>query len=78
LNHEVSELIWVPLGDLETNRYASSIEYRHGKKLLTFPAWDIDGRIVWGLTYRILRQLLDAIYRPEAGSVPLVLPGPTV
>lgn len=74
LNEEVAELVWVALGDLETNRYASHHEHLHDNQRFRFPAWNIDGRVVWGLTFRILQLVLDAMYRPRPGMDPLIVP----
>jgi 8-oxo-dGTP pyrophosphatase MutT (NUDIX family) len=59
LNHEVAELIWVPLGDLAGESLVTTFEYERTGDVLSFPAWNIDGRVVWGLTHRVLSQLLD-------------------
>ncbi|HEY4157851.1 MAG TPA: CoA pyrophosphatase [Polyangiaceae bacterium] len=57
LNHEVSAAIWVPLAPLARGEHRA--EYVFKDKI--FPAWDIDGRIVWGFTYRVLAELLSAL-----------------
>ncbi len=59
LNHEVAELLWVPLEELQSGLYLSEFRYESARGARTFPAWDIRGRIVWGLTHRILSTLLE-------------------
>ncbi len=64
-NEEAQEVFWFPLehavsGDLDGEHEVE----RHG---LTYhhPCWNFDGRVIWGLTYRILRHLL------RVGGAPL-------
>jgi 8-oxo-dGTP pyrophosphatase MutT (NUDIX family) len=54
---EVAEAIWVPLDPLMHGRLLTTLEHdRDGQRTLS-PAHDVDGRIVWGLTYRMLESL---------------------
>lgn len=53
---EVAEALWTPLlplyrGDADTTR-----PYRWHGTQIDFPAYDVDGRVVWGLTYQMLRS----------------------
>jgi len=61
LNYEVDEALWAPLGPMMRGEVDSSIDYRRDGLDLTLPAFDVDGRIVWGLTYQMLRLLFDTI-----------------
>lgn len=55
---EVAELLWVPVGQLRDP--ASRTTYRYPPAGdLAFPAFDVGGRSVWGLTHRILSDFLD-------------------
>jgi 8-oxo-dGTP pyrophosphatase MutT (NUDIX family) len=64
-NHEVDEVVWVPLDSLlDGSRETSVVHERDGQRF-RFPAWDVNGQPVWGLTYRMLRSLLT---RLEEGS----------
>jgi 8-oxo-dGTP pyrophosphatase MutT (NUDIX family) len=59
---EVKRVIWTPLGHLLSPAAAATFEYvRPGAPQLTFPAFHVEGRLVWGLTYRILGDLLDRL-----------------
>lgn len=60
-NHEVEETLWADLGRLASGDIASIVRYRLDEEVLELPAWDVDGRIVWGLTYRMLQTLLDRV-----------------
>ncbi len=62
-NHEVEETIWVPLTPLTTSEYDSTKHYRYEGQDLELPAWDVQGRIVWGLTHRMLSALLEQLER---------------
>jgi 8-oxo-dGTP pyrophosphatase MutT (NUDIX family) len=54
---EVAEAIWVPLDPLLNGRLHTTFAHeRDGLRTLS-PAHDVDGRIVWGLTYRMLESL---------------------
>jgi 8-oxo-dGTP pyrophosphatase MutT (NUDIX family) len=61
-NHEVQEVIWTPLGPLADGRAADSFSYEHEGRQLEMPAWNVQGRIVWGLTHRMLTQLLELLW----------------
>ncbi len=58
---EVAEWLWTPLGPLL--RGERDARYRHRLRLVglplpvDLPAYDVDGRLVWGLTWRVLRSL---------------------
>lgn len=54
---EVAEALWIPLHRLVAPEAAT----RHRRRGIPFPAIDHEGRIIWGLTHRILGTFLDAI-----------------
>lgn len=56
-NYEVAEVLWAPLEPMFRGARATTFHYDiHGERL-ALPAHDIDGRIVWGLTHRMLEGL---------------------
>jgi 8-oxo-dGTP pyrophosphatase MutT (NUDIX family) len=57
LNREVSETLWAPLSALAQGEYATTVPYTLGGQEIRLPAHDVKGRIVWGLTYRMLDNL---------------------
>jgi len=64
-NHEVDEIVWVALDSLlDGSRETTVVHEREGQRF-RFPAWDVNGQAVWGITYRMLRSLLTAL---EEGS----------
>lgn len=60
-NHEVIETLWAPLEALARGHGAKTIDYVLEGQTLTLPAWDVEGRTVWGLTYRMLQALLERL-----------------
>jgi 8-oxo-dGTP pyrophosphatase MutT (NUDIX family) len=58
LNEEVAEVIWAPLAPLARGELSTTMPYRYQGTDLELPAWQVEGRIVWGLTYRMLETLL--------------------
>ena len=63
LSQEVTELVWTPLTRLTSgeNRTTVSIQYKGVDYDL--PGWDLEGRVVWGLTYRMMSTLLGHLDR---------------
>jgi 8-oxo-dGTP pyrophosphatase MutT (NUDIX family) len=54
---EVSEALWVPVEPMMRGTLHTTIPYELAGQRLTLPAHDVQGRIVWGLTYRMLDNL---------------------
>jgi 8-oxo-dGTP pyrophosphatase MutT (NUDIX family) len=66
VNHEVAEVLWVRLQDLRSGALDTVVEYPLGgaqRPALRLPAWAIEGRIVWGLTHRMISTLFDLLER---------------
>lgn len=61
-NYEVAEALWVPLGPLVRGEFDTTFKYRIGGLDLELPAYSVEGRIIWGLTYQML-QVLFASFR---------------
>ena len=61
-SQEVAEAVWVPLDPLlQGQRRTTFTIDRDGGERVELPAHDIDGRIVWGLTYRMLDSLFELL-----------------
>jgi len=58
---EVKEIVWANLQQLLTGAAESSISYSIDATPQRFPAFDVQGHRVWGLTYRILQNLLGVL-----------------
>jgi 8-oxo-dGTP pyrophosphatase MutT (NUDIX family) len=69
---EVDETLWVPLTTLFDPVAAGTVEIEFDTASRTFPCIRVEGRVIWGLTYRILQDFLSRI---QEGS-PDLLAGP--
>lgn len=59
-SREVDEVLWVPLTTLTSPETSGTVEITYkDSPSRTFPCWRVDGRVVWGLTYRILNRFLE-------------------
>lgn len=67
---EVTAAYWVPLPPLfdGSASTAHSVELPEGRMAL--PAWNLDGNIVWGLTYRMMDNLLDLMRTCQPNRAP--------
>lgn len=64
VNHEVAEFLWVSLDALRSGVLDTQVEYRlrgPGAPLLKLPAWSVEGRVVWGLTHRMISNFFDLL-----------------
>jgi 8-oxo-dGTP pyrophosphatase MutT (NUDIX family) len=55
-NHEVAEVLWAPLEPMFRGQLATRFDYELGGEHILLPAHDVHGRIVWGLTHRMLED----------------------
>jgi 8-oxo-dGTP pyrophosphatase MutT (NUDIX family) len=60
-NGEVAEVLWAPIAPLLDGSADSSVPYEFEGQRLTMPAYDVQGRVVWGLTYRMLQTLFTLL-----------------
>ncbi len=56
LSEEVRQAMWVPVGPLARGERRTVFTLARAGQHLRFPAWDIGGHTVWGLTYRVLDE----------------------
>jgi 8-oxo-dGTP pyrophosphatase MutT (NUDIX family) len=54
---EVVQIFWVPLSLLCSPEASGTVEIPLEGGSRTFPCFRVEGNVVWGLTYRILREL---------------------
>ena len=59
LNHEVQETLWVPLGFLSDRDNRSAFTWIRRGIPVPMPCFKYDGRVIWGLTLRIVEELLE-------------------
>ncbi len=58
---EASEAFWFPIERAAHGELASTRLYQKDELTLKLPAWDHDGRIVWGLTYEMLTGFVETL-----------------
>jgi len=56
---EVAAALWVPLSALRDERAASELLIELTEGARSFPSLTYQGHVIWGLTHRIVKQLLD-------------------
>jgi 8-oxo-dGTP pyrophosphatase MutT (NUDIX family) len=61
---EVAAIFWLPLEEAARGSIDGEHTYQLGPIPIGFPCWKWEGRAVWGLTYRILQNLI-AVVRGE-------------
>jgi 8-oxo-dGTP pyrophosphatase MutT (NUDIX family) len=61
---EVAGALWAPLAELTDPAARSHVDYRYHDQDLRFPAIAFRGHHIWGLTHRILLQLLSVARFP--------------
>ncbi len=55
LNEELTGHFWIPLKELA--KHKGTVKFSFGE----YPAYILDGHVIWGLTYRILKKLFNII-----------------
>jgi 8-oxo-dGTP pyrophosphatase MutT (NUDIX family) len=61
LNHEVAAAVWAPLEPVLRGDNTTQFRWKRDGVDLLLPALDVDGNIVWGLTYRMLELLRESL-----------------
>lgn len=61
LGHEAQEAFWMPLELAASGAIAGEYPYVLGPETRTLPCWSYQGHVVWGLTYRMLDDLLRLV-----------------
>lgn len=64
LSDEVAATHWIPLVDLFDSTHAAAVTMQHGRQTLRFPAIEVRGLTIWGLTLRMLRNFETLVSRP--------------
>jgi 8-oxo-dGTP pyrophosphatase MutT (NUDIX family) len=57
-NHEVAGWFWLPLADAARGALDTTHRFQRGEAMISVPAWSYQGHVVWGLTYRMLCDLV--------------------
>ena len=67
LNHEVADVIWVPLGFLLDRSNRSTLPWMHGEVTVNLPCYRYQRHVIWGLTFGMVDELVTLI---EGGEGP--------
>lgn len=60
-NYEVAELVWAPLRPLASGESNATHDYELAGRSLKLPAYDVSGRVVWGLTHQMLSSFFQLL-----------------
>jgi 8-oxo-dGTP pyrophosphatase MutT (NUDIX family) len=60
---EVAQALWAPLLPMLRGERDTVRPYVHEGKRMELPGYQVEGHIVWGLTYRMLELLFEALRR---------------
>lgn len=56
---EAASVFWLPLERAASGELDGEFRWDQGQVIRRMPCWNYEGRVVWGLTHRILSGLLD-------------------
>lgn len=60
-NHEVADVLWGSVHDMFHGRSATRRDMHVRGAMHTFPGYDVQDEIVWGLTYRMLHRFFAVL-----------------
>ena len=61
LNDEVANAVWSPLDPILRGEGATTFRYVREGAALELPAFNVEGGVVWGLTYRMIELLRETL-----------------
>lgn len=64
---EVDEVVWAALGPLLRGERNTAVHYKVLGQTVKLPAWDVQGRVVWGLTYGMIASLFALLSARQQG-----------
>ena len=59
INHEVDEVVWVPLAFLRDERNREEMTWQRAGMEIRLPCYFYEGRRIWGLSLQMLDELLE-------------------
>jgi 8-oxo-dGTP pyrophosphatase MutT (NUDIX family) len=60
-NDEVQEAVWIPWGFLADRRNRSTFFWSRAGAPVPMPCYEYGGRVIWGLTLRMVDELLELV-----------------
>jgi 8-oxo-dGTP pyrophosphatase MutT (NUDIX family) len=60
---EAEACFWLPLDAAAAGQLDGTMTYTLGPLPMQLPCWRFEGFVVWGLTYQMLRRLIDIVTR---------------
>jgi 8-oxo-dGTP pyrophosphatase MutT (NUDIX family) len=60
-NHEVAEVVWVPLSYLADYDNRSTIDWKLGHLTIPLPCYRYREKVIWGLTFGMVDELLSIL-----------------
>jgi 8-oxo-dGTP pyrophosphatase MutT (NUDIX family) len=60
-NHEVAEVLWVPLGYLADDDNRSTVDWKLGQLTIPLPCYRYRDKVIWGLTFGMVDELLSMV-----------------
>ena len=70
LNSEVQESLWVPLSFFVGLGNRSSLTYDYEGRSIELPCYHYRGKLIWGLTLRMLDEMLEVVAGAESDDWP--------
>ena len=67
-NHEVAEVVWVPLDFLLDRSNRSTIPWQHGEVTVNLPCYRFNDHVIWGLTFGMVDELVTLLEGGEGGG----------
>ena len=69
-NHEVAEVVWVPLSYLLDSENREQMTWRYKGASFPMPCYMFEGRRIWGLSLMMLDELMDVVEGPNKNRKP--------
>ena len=60
-NYEVADVLWGSLDDMYHGRSITETQFTMQEDVQTFPGYDVEGQVVWGLTMRMLDYMFSVV-----------------
>lgn len=68
-NYEVAETLWVPMSFFRDPANRQQMDYRFAGVPLKLPCYHFEGRTIWGLTLKMVDELLDVERRAQDAAI---------